>query len=1807
MTNRNLKNSQKTDERIGIVKQALNRVRVKLLDLSRRNTLLNFRESRRTIRIIDELPNETFRLLVLEGKAMEFSPYELPEEEESRGTVNRAHTQESLQFEKNQEQKELLFDGEKQQDHWSKRSEDIIDSNVEDTLKYVDDKDELPEPTDNPAPKHIDRCLQTRLLSQLLERRCKNALRHWRTGIEEAGINLLYLAIGFIEWCESNNSEVINRAPLLLVPLHIARTRLDTKTNCYSYIISYSGEDVETNLSLSEKLSHDFDLILPEVTEEVTPEDYFLEVGKTISKKKQWRVAREMVVGFFSFAKLRLYKDLNDNNWPGRDRLTAHSIIQDILVGRERSEGISSPIYGEEYDIEGHPSADEVPLVLDADSSQHSAIIDLVLNNKNLVIEGPPGTGKSQTITNVIAAALHEGKNILFVAEKKAALEVVRNRLETVGLGDFCLELHSHKTQKGRLHADLAGRLNKRFQDARVLDKEIEDFKNERQKLRAYYDLLNSTPGETKETIYDIIGVAERWKEALENKPIRFSVDNALRLTRSQINSITSALEDFARLHKDLPKGVSSNWGGFEPDVLLPGDEQDIQDELSKIKEATEQFKVKLDNYLSKADKKIIENTISAIRRFSQLNIEAISATPQRWDEKLGPKFLSRETISIIEKLEDAVEKHKLIVSKFGKILVKYGRLSSRELDRVREKARQMTSWGYGGRTPAQLKNLLEAALATVRELDEFSKAAKNIINFLPESPERFADFARIAKIRKHLEESSPDISIHAHPEHALKLITALQDKAQQEYQQLTEAISQQSNYFKIDQLPNDIEIMNLAEGIRQDRSWFARLFSSEYRRTKRSIKNLIVGRKSIKNPDLSNKLEELGNIIQRIREYEENQDYQRVFGEFFKGLKTDWPRVDGMISWSQELAKIMGSENRAKTLLSGFSENREKFNLVTKKLSSLWGIIKKNLNDLKLSFNMSSRVSDVLSRLQDRQLALQDFIQGLPNYEDICQVSVRLIEDAARAGIALQNLHEKIEKDSRFPEQLGEWFKGFNTDVKTLKLMAEWVVNIREKGRFNDDLTRWVVSKNASNRIDVISELVKDTRDYIKKFDGFTNELAKRGSLDLAEWITARNEKFALSDLIEKLKLCYATSKYLIAWSDYCRSRRGLEELGLSPIVKGVEKGSVREEDAVAHFRYAVYQSMARELMHKHSDLATFQRATYDNIKKRISKLDRSIQHRFCQRIAYLTSKRPIPLGIGHGYVRDYSEMSLITHELTKKKRHIPIRQLVRRAGGALQSIKPCFMMSPQSVAQYLAPGQTSFDLVLMDEASQLRLEDALGVIARGKQVAIVGDPKQLPPTTFFEKIVESELDEEDTTAAEEAESILDIGQTCLDNRRLRWHYRSQHEQLISFSNSEFYDNDLIVFPSPYSKNDDYGVHHHYVEGAEYLKGRNRTEAEVVALAIMDHFRSRPNMSLGVATFNIEQRDLIHDELERLQKINAWLEKKINETEDTEEPFFIKNLENVQGDERDVIFISTTYGPDSDSGQVYQRFGPINLPTGWRRLNVIITRAKKRLDLFTSMRPSDVRVKPGASRGAIALRGYLEFAEHGIIPDFGDKSGREPDSDFEIAVAKSLNRHGYKTDYQVGVAGFFIDVGVKHPDREGEYIVGIECDGASYHSAKSIRDRDLLRQRILESKGWRIHRIWSTDWFKNKDRELGNLLDKLEKLVESEKAKVRPIEPEEEVYVPKLSAELQAPKLLDVDEELRKALVEYRRTKIEPRTSDITKSLLADHILEEFVRRKPTTQKEFFRFPLSLRDQIDPKEGQFLVEILELIEEYAI
>lgn len=547
--------------------------------------------------------------------------------------------------------------------------------------------------------------------------------------------------------------------------------------------------------------------------------------------------------------------------------------------------------------------------------------------------------------------------------------------------------------------------------------------------------------------------------------------------------------------------------------------------------------------------------------------------------------------------------------------------------------------------------------------------------------------------------------------------------------------------------------------------------------------------------------------------------------------------------------------------------------------------------------------------------------------------------------------------------------------------------------------------------------------------------------------------------------------------WCQWRKARHEALDIGLKPLVLALEQGRITPEQTEPVFQRGYYQWWVESVVHAEPVLRNFFSTGFeDKIRQfrdtdeRYTKLTQAEIH------ARLSARVPI----AGAKANDESEMGVLSGQLRRQRSHMSIRALVQKIPNLLPRLKPCLLMSPMSIAQYMDAGQAPFDLVVFDEASQIPVWDAVGAIARGRQAIIVGDPKQLPPTSFFQREDDESDMDEDIVA--DQESILD---ECLAARlpqlHLRWHYRSRNEGLIAFSNHHYYDNSLLTFPSPHLEQ---GVSFRHVPGV-YDKSKSRTnriEAEALVgemvRRLLDPVLSA--VSIGVVTFSQAQRDLISDLLEAERRNHPEIERFF----DPENPdrVFIKNLENVQGDERDAIFFSVGYGPDA-AGKVSMSFGPLNRDGGERRLNVAVTRARKEVVLFSSLKPEQIDLARTRARGVQDLKCYMEYAERGMAA-IREAIARDPsadfDSPFEQQVCEALRAKGHTVHAQVGCSGYRIDLAVVDPECPGRYLLGIECDGANYHGSRNARDRDRLREMVLRGLGWEIARIWSTDWWQN-------------------------------------------------------------------------------------------------------------------------------
>ena len=586
-------------------------------------------------------------------------------------------------------------------------------------------------------------------------------------------------------------------------------------------------------------------------------------------------------------------------------------------------------------------------------------------------------------------------------------------------------------------------------------------------------------------------------------------------------------------------------------------------------------------------------------------------------------------------------------------------------------------------------------------------------------------------------------------------------------------------------------------------------------------------------------------------------------------------------------------------------------------------------------------------------------------------------------------------------------------------------------------------------------------------------------------QWLDAQfNEKsrfstMLLSEQAERTQQCLVQLDRMHDWLDYCQIRQDCMRSPMKDYIQVIERQEAFD-DITASFTKGFYSKLIDYATSQETSLSSFrlseQEAHIDSFRKLDDFGMQAAQLRILERlIDHLPDSSQL--------LRVNDETAILRKQMSTK-RQMPLRRLFARIPNLLMRLSPCMMMSPLSVSYFLEAQTYQFDVVIFDEASQIRPEDAIGAILRGQQVIIAGDVKQMPPTSFFKASSTTEENEDDEEPEEElADSILEEAACALPGKTLLWHYRSRNEDLITFSNHAIYHGQLVTFPSA-SDAQDMGVQLVYVADGIYEKNQNLAEAEKCVELLEKHILSHPERSLGIIAFSEKQQEAIQSAVERFRLDHPKYERFFESH--PEEPFFIKNLENVQGDERDTILFSICYAKNRQH-RMYMRFGPLGQQGGERRLNVAITRAKCNVKLVSSILPEDLR--DAKAQGVKLLRDYIYFAQHGSTAQTRTDPHPGEHDDFCDIVAEYLVQHGYQVRRDIGNSSYRIDIGVLCPGKKDAYLAGIECDGDSYRRARTARDRDVLRTSILQHMGWKMHRIWSTEWVRNGQTERMRLL----------------------------------------------------------------------------------------------------------------------
>ncbi len=1471
-----------------------------------------------------------------------------------------------------------------------------------------------------------------------LEARLVELFRAARTTMQEGGSNTLYLALGFLNWTRDDRAGQKYRAPLILVPVTLSR-----KSARSGFTLAIHDDEPRFNPTLIEMLRQDFNLNLGVADGELPKDDSGLDVpavwkavSTAIKDIKGWEVSEEVVLAMFSFAKYLMWKDLTERT----DQLRQNAVVRHLIDSPRDNYPAGVPFpHPRNLDREFGPEQTFCPLP--ADSSQLSAVMAAV-RGKDFVLIGPPGTGKSQTISNLIAQCLAEGKRVLFVSEKIAALDVVFRRLREVKLGEFCLELHSSKARK----LDVLAQLKNSWEatgdvDPEVWRAEAGRLKALRDDLNAYVERLHFRFGNGM-TIYEAIG---RVVDGDAVPQLGLSWGAAHQHDAAAMQAMVNVVERLdvnakAVGYDGLLKNPLADVGHSEWSPTL---QQALVDAARNVLPVAQSLIAAYEHLIGACGFPRLPSTRRVRGAMGVLARALPTASGHDW------RFAARaDSRAIADRLRGGLEQlaqHRELSASLspswspsivascrrGMLLIEQRRALHRALG---------TTWSDD--VVQELENGL-------RLLDDMGKAMSQLSVQYGEQIEHL----NVSQLQRELAKAE-------------KTVWPLSLVAKRKVRQAMDGCivgegepkvaSDLRLWAQIRALRTELDALEIGPAV--DGVWAGLKTRPEFARAALKFQAELDGAK-------------------KGREWNDAGLEPVANGRCGDRLAEELKKLRALRAIDAEISALEG---------------------LAAPTASLWSGISTRIDVLEAALDFTAATEQVrgLGSLTEPHEAVAAGSCG-----EAMAADFRTLQRRAGVEQALAQLIDLKEATN------GLW-DGLRTNIdvvdKALKFQASVSTAISNLAATPEDLH--AITAPLERLIGENNALLEPSGAVAASGQGYlTAWLALQPKIDqlcvagaFSEQSKANLGEIPLIDLIDRCTGIIQSEPRLNAWCAWRKVRGQAILLGLSGVVAGIENGAVNAGQVRRAFETNYSRWWLNIVVDNEPVIRTFVAAEHE---KRIGDF-RALEARYTDLTrAWIRARLCADLPQQESVTRN-SEWGLLRHEMTKKTKHLPLRTLMSSIPTALTKLTPCLLMSPLSIAQYLSADANAFDVVVFDEASQIPVWDAVGAIARGKQVVMVGDPKQLPPTSFFDR-AESVNDEEDTEG--DLESILDecMGAN-LPTMNLSWHYRSRHESLIAFSNHRYYGGSLVTFPSPVTV--DTAVSFHHVAGV-YEKGGariNKPEARAVVADIVAKLKEpgfrETGHTIGVVTFNSEQQTLIEDMLDEERRKDASLESHFAES--ALEPLFVKNLESVQGDERDIMYFSITYGPDL-TGAVSMNFGPMNREGGERRLNVAITRARQELRVFSSLRPEKMDLARTQARGVRDLKHFLEFAERGqkalAEATKGSLGGFE--SPFEEAVAAALSAKRWELHTQIGASSFRVDLAVVHPDARGTYLTGIECDGATYHRSATARDRDMLREQVLRGLGWEIVRIWSTDWWVDRAGTLERIDLQLKALLERSRA----------------------------------------------------------------------------------------------------------
>ncbi len=1624
--------------------RAYRRWKERLLDLTGRNRLLNFRPTKvSTIRVTSPEPGDLFEQLVVRERSLRFPLYQ--------GTA---------------------------------------------TVSLADDvsEGEMPaEETYNVSPGDMETSKPPPELERSLYRLAQLA----RFSKEERGVNTLYLAIGMLEWRPQEDKSP-QKSPLLLVPVELKR-----ENHLAPYVLSLFDEDPEVNPSLVFMLRNDFDFDLPAFPEQLDAHsiDAFLSAVGEAASPLRWSVLPEVWLGQFQFRKLAMYKDLLEHE----DEAAEHPLVAALAGCAEVHEPEEIPDVVEFDKI----SPVDAFTVLDADSSQLAAILR-ARAGQSFIIQGPPGTGKSQTIANIIAQLLFDGRKVLFVSEKMAALSMVHERLRKVGLGPFCLEIHSDKAKK----RETIQRLGRALQPAGsgALDGNVEQFASLvrlRQQLNEYVRVLHEPilHGKSPFHLYAELASLEGVPHGSGDLDFAASdMDGAKEAELLLLARKLGQMPDLLLGYRDHP------WFGCRLDSWSMEGQTQVAAHFGRFRKALVSAMaqvVQLGEAMHAAPRDSLDGT-SRFAEFAEL-FSTSPAPPEPW--LLGAD---------LEDLRDVAVRYAQRFRRYDELkdglsvfyAPRHHELNAVALDSALNSIDDSLVRFVKGAVPRDMVELsgeeMERSLTqAIEALEDIQETGIRLADALGEQhPSRVQHCPRLVELAA-LAARDPRPTESWLEWSSLTELVAEARTAGEKQTRLQELRSGLSAEFsdKFFELP----LVEWRTDFVKRYSGLLRFLQGDYRRAMRSLRGQLKARTKLPFRDARAKVE-LGAELQELEQWfaERRPDHVRTLGFHYGGDQTDWSSVLSNLETVGEILQIIHGASLSQELSSALLRGGpalEGMAGLGDRLGRTLSTFDRAVSDLEVYIDIygmdglqagdRTPSPELLERLSCTREELTEYTSAIRSLRDALRPGVSrdataMASDAKEAREIGELEAELAGSRDALNAQYGHLFEGTSTRWEEVLSELDWAKTFLERAHLEDvdeDCVKAAASaevvastRGPAGELRSLAKTLVNEREFVAGI--FDIEAVKPGGTAL--------DNASLNDLVDWLDLRLQHSGDLSDWIQFEEVRRSCAETGLDDFVARALEFKLEGNQVEPALRKRLLIIQIDEVHRRVPLLRRFQWRDHEGLISRFKDLDESLMKVFAEWIsAEVAARQPDLSGPAAG------QTGFLRRELVKQRRHAPLRTLFRECGTTVTELTPCLLMSPLSVATYLPKHSVQFDVVIFDEASQMPAWDAIGAVLRGGQLIVAGDPKQLPPTTFFDRVLNDEATDDEAVDEDPLESVLDDASTIMRQCRLLWHYRSKHESLISFSNAAFYDGSLITFPAPaHPAPEGIGVRFEYVADGVYDRSRSRTnrrEAERVAQLVARHCETwGTGRSLGVIALSTAQETAIREEIERLILARPDLEELLKP--EGEEPFFVKPLENVQGDERDSIIISIGYGKAAD-GTLLLNFGPVSQDGGERRLNVAVTRARWELTLVSSLQAHDIDESRVTKDGPIQLKRYLAFAKDGRLPrDLVEPLG-EPESPFEIAVDEALRARGLRVDRQVGASRYRIDLAIRDPERPGRYLLGVECDGASYHSSRVARDRDRLRQQILEGLGWKIHRIWSTDWLRDPEGALERVLKRVKKL----------------------------------------------------------------------------------------------------------------